>query len=90
MKRISQIRMYAAEQKLLLRMGIYFLGTVITCLGTALLTLNGLGSDAMNTLFVAVADACKIPSGNVYTIFNSSMLLLASSSQNDIWALDQS
>ena len=76
MKRISQIRMYAAEQKLLLRMGIYFLGTVITCLGTALLTLNGLGSDAMNTLFVAVADACKIPSGNMYTIFNSSMLLL--------------
>ena len=76
MKRISQIRLYAAEQKLLLQMGIYFLGTGITCLGTALLTLNGLGSDAMNTLFVAVADACKIPSGNVYTIFNSSMLLL--------------
>ena len=69
------LRKHAENRKLLLNVGMYFLGTVIGCLGTALLTLNGLGSDAMNTLFVAIAGKLHILSGSVYTVFNTSMLL---------------
>lgn len=76
MKSLPELRKMALEKKLPLKIGMYFLGTVVTCLGTALLTLNGWGSDAMNTLFVAIAEKCGIRSGDVYTIFNTSMLLL--------------
>ena len=76
MRTLTEIWKQAEEKKLLLRMGIYFLGTAISALGTALMTLNGLGSDAMNTLFDAIAVKLRTQSGNIYTVFNTSMLIL--------------
>lgn len=61
--------------KLPLKVPIYFIGMAITCLGTAFFTLNALGSDAMNTLFTAIAVKLDILPGGVYTVFNTSMLL---------------
>lgn len=75
MNQFLNIRRLGLDRKMPLRMLIYFVGTVINCLGTALLTLNCLGSDAMNTLFVAIAEKAGILSGDVYTIFNTSMLI---------------
>lgn len=61
-------------QKLPLKILIYFLGMVLTCLGTAVFNLNALGSDAMNTLFTAIAARLGILPGGVYTVFNTVML----------------
>lgn len=61
--------------KLWLKIPIYFAGMAIMCLGTAFFTRNELGSDAMNTLFTAIAVRLEILPGGVYTVFNTSMLL---------------
>lgn len=63
------------DRKLPLKGSLYFIGMAINCCGTAIFTLNGLGSDAMNTLFTAIADKLSILPGNVYTVFNTTMLL---------------
>lgn len=62
-------------RKAVLRVWLYFLGTAINALGTALLTMNALGSDAMNTLFSAVAVKLGVFSGDIYTVFNAAMLI---------------
>lgn len=62
--------------KLPLKMAIYFLGMIISCAGTAMITLNGLGSNAMNTLFSAIAVKLNVQLGNIYTAFNGTMLLV--------------
>lgn len=62
--------------KLLLKVPIYFAGMAVMCLGTAIYTINALGSDAMNTLFTAIAGKLEILPGGVYTVFNTSMLLV--------------
>lgn len=63
------------NKKLPLKVLIYFIGTAISCCGTALFTLNALGSDAMNTLFMAIASKVGLMTGDIYTIFNTTMLL---------------
>lgn len=75
MERIFSVLNMEPDRKLPIKMAIYFAGMVIGCCGTALLTLNELGSDAMNTLFSAIAINFGILPGNIYTIFNTSMLL---------------
>ncbi|MBC5580609.1 hypothetical protein H8S23_03735 [Anaerofilum sp. BX8] len=65
----------AYGKKLPLKAGIYFMGMAISCCGTAIFTLNGLGSDAMNTLFTAIASRMNILPGRIYTVFNLTMLL---------------
>ena len=67
---------FRLDEKLPLKAGIYFFGMAINCCGTAIFTLNGLGSDAMNTLFTAIAAKLDILPGNVYTVFNATMLLV--------------
>ena len=51
------------------------MGMAISCCWTAIFTLNGLGSDAMNTLFTAIASRMNILPGRIYTVFNLTMLL---------------
>lgn len=63
------------NRKLPLKVGLYFTGMAVSCCGTAIFTLNGLGSDAMNTLFAAVAARAGILPGSIYTVFNTTMLL---------------
>lgn len=63
------------ERKVLLKIAIYILGMIVGCCGTSLLTVNALGSDAMNTFFVAIATKLNVRSGDVYTVFNSIMLI---------------
>lgn len=55
---------------------LYFIGTFISTCGLAILTTNALGSNAMNTLFAAVAVQTSLSVGTIYTIFNSSFLLV--------------
>ena len=74
-RKIWQALNIQPNRQLPIKIGIYFAGTAINCLGTALLTLNALGSDAMNTLFVAIAAKLGVLSGDVYTVFNAAMLL---------------
>ena len=74
-RKIWQALNIQPNRQLPVKIGIYFVGTAINCLGTALLTLNALGSDAMNTLFVAIAAKLGVLSGDVYTVFNAAMLL---------------
>lgn len=61
---------------LLLKAVLFFIGTAISMCGFALMTINGLGSNAMNTLFVAVADNLGILPGVVYTVFNSTFVIV--------------
>ena len=63
------------DKKLPVRVLIYFIGTAISCCGTAIFTLNCLGSDAMNTLFMAIAGKLNVLTGDIYTVFNSIMLI---------------
>lgn len=76
MKRMLRALNIELNDRLPIKIGIYFIGTAISGLGTALFTLNTLGSDAMNTLFMAIAAKLGILSGDVYTVFNTTMLLL--------------
>ncbi len=64
------------NKKLPLKVAVYFVGMFIGCGGTAVITLNALGSDAMNTLFTAVAVKLQVLPGIVYTVFNSTMLVV--------------
>ena len=64
------------NRKLPLKISIYFLGSFISTSGVALITLNALGSNAMNTLFTAISTVLKVPAGNVYTVFNGSMMIV--------------
>lgn len=64
------------NSRLPIKVAIFFMGSAIGCCGTALFTVNALGSDAMNTLFMAIAARLGTLTGNVYTVFNTSMLLI--------------
>lgn len=75
MKRLLKALNIELNDRLPIKIGIYFCGSAISCLGTALFTVNAIGSDAMNTLFMAIAAKLGIMSGDVYTVFNSTMLL---------------
>lgn len=76
-KSSRKILMYmGVDRKLTIKAPLYLVGMIITCLGTAFINANALGSDAMNTFFCAIADRMGILVGNVYTIFNSIMLLV--------------
>lgn len=75
MKRLLKTLNIELNNKLPIKIAIYFLGMAISCCGTALFTLNALGSDAMNTLFMAVADKVGLLIGDIYTIFNAVMLI---------------
>jgi len=76
MRRLLKALNIELNDRLPIKIGIYFLGSAISSLGTALFTVNALGSDAMNTLFMAIAAKLGIMSGDVYTVFNSAMLLV--------------
>lgn len=63
-------------KRIAIKIPFYFLGLVISTCGTAIITTNALGSNAMNTLFTAVAVKLNMPPGNIYTIFNSTFLIV--------------
>lgn len=75
-KRILKFLNVELNDKLPIKISVYFVGSVICSCGTALFTLNALGSDAMNTLFTAIAVKTGLMAGDVYTIFNTTMLFL--------------
>ncbi len=63
-------------RKILVKILLYILGTSLTTLGLATMTANALGSNAMNTLFTAVAAKLEWMPGVIYTIFNGTFLLI--------------
>lgn len=76
MKKLLDAMNIELNRKLILKVLIYFTGSFISCSATAIANMNALGSNAMNTLFTAIAVKIGVLPGNVYTVFNSSMLLL--------------
>jgi len=63
-------------RKLALRILIYFLSACVGACATALLNFNALGSNAMNTLFMAVAKKLDVLPGLIYTTFNGTFLVV--------------
>jgi uncharacterized membrane protein YczE len=62
--------------RILVKIFLYILGTSLTTLGLAMMTANAMGSNAMNTLFTAVADKLDLTPGVIYTIFNGTFLIV--------------
>ena len=73
---MSVIPNFELNRKLPIKIAIYFVGSFISTSGIALVTLNALGSNAMNTLFIAISQVLQVPAGNVYTTFNGTMMFV--------------
>ncbi|MBG0785098.1 MAG: hypothetical protein H0S79_08330 [Anaerolineaceae bacterium] len=63
-------------KKIIIKVVIYVIGMLVSTLGLAMMTANAMGSNAMNTLFTAVAVKLGLMPGVIYTIFNGTFLIV--------------
>lgn len=73
---IAKITRIKINKQLIMRCCIAAAALAINSFGLALTACNGWGGDSMNMFFNATARLLGLTSGNIYTIFNGSLLLV--------------